>query len=281
MTLFRQFLRKVTKSFQSHKAFVRHFALACLGQACFNSKIPLPALGKLVSISKSPCLRWANVFSFFKCFARFGQMCFYFKRLLPALGKQFIFPICLCPRWARRLFFLFALAHLGQACFNFKTPLRRPRKRVFVFEKPCADCANTSSFFKNLARLAQAVYFFILPLRIVRKAFIFLFHVCAGCARLFFPENIFARCAQALFWFISSDFEPSCILFQINLLSLHSYSERKQALTSPNYHIEDQRSQITFTKSVCALCAGVSAVNVGCGKPRWCVDNVCAFHFNN
>ena len=52
------------------------------------------------------------------------------------------------------------------------------------------------------------------------------------------------------------ELEEICVILQ-------AYSERKQALTSTNHHLENKEPKIKTIKSVCALCADVSMDSLG------------------
>ena len=68
---------KYTKSFQNHKAFARHFALAHLGQACFNFKKPLRGPRKRVFVFGESYANFANAISILKSLARLAQALFW------------------------------------------------------------------------------------------------------------------------------------------------------------------------------------------------------------
>jgi len=108
---------KGTKSFQSHKAFACHFALAHLGQACFNFKKPLRRSRKRVFVFEESCATCANAISFLKILARLAQAVYFFILPLRTVRKAFIFLFHVCAACARLLFPENILARCAQALF--------------------------------------------------------------------------------------------------------------------------------------------------------------------
>lgn len=80
------------------------------------------------------------------------------------------------------------------------------------------------------------------------------FPLCTACARLFLKYFI-KKCAFALR--VSYKFAIFAPVFR---------KESGSNITELPHRRRNEPNNIH--KSVCALCAGVSAVNVGCGKPR-------------
>lgn len=89
-------------------------------EVCFRFVSALPEVGKCVFVFQEPCPSWANVFLFFKSFARAGQAIYFFILPLPAPGKPLFFlnttNICLLCFTANG----FAIFFAQDAVFRFR-----------------------------------------------------------------------------------------------------------------------------------------------------------------
>ena len=124
--------------------------------------------------------------------------------------------------------------------FRFISHLRTLRKPLLPEKHPCVPCARHFFFHFPLAQPAQASFLLKTSLRTLRKLFFdFFIKKCAFALRVSYKFAIFAPVFR---------------------------KESGSNITELPHRRRNEPNNIH--KSVCALCAGVSAVNVGCGKPR-------------